>query len=375
MELWQVPNSLYLPMSQTLEHPSLRRDFLNGMFDVQLDISAIQATNDAYQSFFARYATLCKLALNKNTQVAHITHAQLLEVVMLLKDGHRTRDEYVAILCNEDKFRFECDLAEALVEVAASVWLMLSIGNLPGDFSYYEPISWEGWQPLWKNPNIDGPVGVIDRLFSLGYVSTDLVKLPQTFTAAHLEKIGGIEIRWTRNLADHLLLTDDDTKLMLFHQVSFLQLHKLGVIRPLPADLVIETMRSISLLLPPSMGKPNSWFEQERQKYPFLLLDAQAGICGRLNSSDRQIDTFSYWRDRLVLLKRTFDDAEPRNLSQLWWDDRKKTQWFTFWVAVLVFIMTVFFGVIQSVTGIVQAWASVQSLKEQSTPTSNLVPL
>ncbi|KAI4246440.1 MAG: hypothetical protein L6R42_009902, partial [Xanthoria sp. 1 TBL-2021] len=100
----------------------------------------------------------------------------------------------------------------------------------------------------------------------------------------------------------------------------------------------------MSLLIPPTLGAASPWFEQQQQEHH---LDSEAGSCDRLNSSERQIDKFHYWRERLVLLKRTYDDAEPKNLSQLWWDDRKKTQWFTFWVAVLVFIMTVFFGVIQ----------------------------
>ena len=199
----------------------------------------------------------------------------------------------------------------------------------------------------------------MDKTFSSRYNSTDLVKIPQSFTAAHLEQIAGIKVIWTSNLAGHLLLKDDDTKLMLFHQVSILQIHKKSPTTLLPKDLVDETIRSISLLIPPVLGEPNPWFQQQRKK---SQIDVQAGVCERLNSSERQIGKVEYWRDRLVPLKRTFDDAEPRNISQLWWDDRKKTQWFTFWVAVLVFVMTVFFGIVQSVAGIVQAWASVQSL-------------
>ncbi|KAL8877912.1 MAG: hypothetical protein Q9198_004171 [Flavoplaca austrocitrina] len=189
--------------------------------------------------------------------------------------------------------------------------------------------------------------------------SLDTVKLPQTFTAANLEKIAGIRIVWTNNLADHLLLRDDDTKVMLFHHVSALYLQRYPSRMPL-RDLADETVRTIALLIPPSLGAASPWFKLQQQEH---CLDSEAGICDRLNSSERQIDKFHYWRERLVLLKRTYDDAEPKSLSQLWWDDRKKTQWFTFWVAVLVFVMTVFFGVIQSVASIVQAWASVKSLK------------
>ena len=33
---------------------------------------------------------------------------------------------------------------------------------------------------------------------------------------------------------------------------------------------------------------------------------------------------FEYWHDRLVILKQTFDKAEPRNIKQLWYDRRKR---------------------------------------------------
>ena len=347
-------------LSQPLQSLSLRHYFLFNVFDLQpfeVHMATIQATDNAYETFFTRYSLLCKLAANKDREVEKITHWHLVEIITLLKRHDSTRGEVVVTVMQDPVVAHSQSLARTLVDLAAGLWLMLSISMYPGDVSYDEPVIWRDYEILGNSQ------GLVPKTFSDHCNSTDLVKLPQTFTAAHLEQIGGIKVIWTSNFADHLLLKDDDTKLMLFHQASVLQLHKKSPTSLLPKLLVDETMRSISLLIPPILGKPNPWFQQQRKKNQ---IDAQAGICDRLNSSERQIEKFVYWRDRLVLLKRTFDDAEPRNVSQLWWDDRKKTQWFTFWVAVLVFIMTVFFGVVQSVAGIVQAWASVQSLKAQN---------
>ena len=351
-------------LSQPLKSLSLRLHFLSNVFDFQpfeLHMSIIQATDNAYESFFTRYALLCKLAANKDREVEKMTHWHLVEIIALLKNRGSTREEVAATVMEDPVVANSESLARTLVDLAAGLWLMLSISNYPGDISYDEPIIWSDLETLTENL-YGTQQGLIKKTFPHLYSSTDLVKLPQAFTAAHLEQIGGIEVIWTSNLADHLLLKDDDTKLMLFHQISILQFHKRSPTTLLPKGLEDETIRSISLLIPPVLGEPNPWFQQQRKKNS---IDAQAGVCDRLNSSERQIENFVYWRDRLVLLKRTFDDAEPRNISQLWWDDRKKTQWFTFWVAVLVFVMTVFFGVVQSVAGIVQAWASVQSLKAQ----------
>ena len=350
-------------LSQPLELLPSRYYFLCNVFDLkssELQMSTVQATDNAYESFFARYALLCKLAANKDREVENVTHQHLVDIIALLRDTKAYKspspEAIIRTIMRDPIIAHSKALAGTLVDLAAGLLLMLSISKYPGDISYDEPI-------IWEDDGALVPLGLIDKTFPNRYNSTDLVKLPQSFTAAHLEQIAGIKVIWTSNLADHLLLKDDDTKLMLFHQVSILQLHKKSPTTLLPEDLVDETIRSISLLIPPVFGEPNPWFQQQRKKSQEKgQIDAQAGVCERLNSSERQIGKFEYWRDRLVLLKRTFDDAEPRNISQLWWDDRKKTQWFTFWVAVLVFVMTVFFGIVQSVAGIVQAWASVQSL-------------
>lgn len=351
-------------LSQPLQSVLLRRYFLSHVFDLsqlQLYTSTNRETEHFFDSYFIRYAILCKLAANKDREIERLSHWRLVQVIELLKDPHLTREDLVATITQPGTFNFIKDFAEVVLDLAAGSWLMLSIGKYPGDISYDDPISWSREQRLL---NIEARNGLLHENFPHDYNLQDSVKLPQTFTAAHLERIGGIEVIWTSNLADHLLLKDDDTKLMLFYQVSILELHRASQTSLLPKALVDETVRSISLLIPPVLGVPNSWFQKQQRN---RLIDARAGICDRLNSSERQIDKFAYWRDRLVLLKRTFDDAEPRTVSQLWWDDRKKTQWFTFWVAVLVFVVTVFFGVVQSVASIVQAWASVQSLKSQNT--------
>ena len=353
-------------LSQTLGDPSLRACFINTIFDLNLDLTRLQSWDNGFEAFFSRYATLCSLAANSNRAIVNVSHWQLASVIRLLKDREvacRKRSELIDLLLNDPSFSWANSmlgeyLAPSLIDLAVDIWSMLSVAKFPGDISYDEPIPWENDVTL---------ADLVRQCFNSKPESQDIVKMPQAFTAAHLEKIGGIQVVWTSNLADHLFLKEDDTKLMLFHQISILRLHEVLKDDILPEGLAEETIRTISLLMPPVLGEPNPWFRQQQQKHK---IDAEAGNCDRLNSSQRQIQNFAYWRDRLVLLKRTFDDAEPRNLSQLWWDDRKKTQWFTFWVAVLVFILTLFFGIVQSVAGIVQAWASVQSLRAQSAPTS-----
>jgi hypothetical protein len=124
-------------------------------------------------------------------------------------------------------------------------------------------------------------------------------------------------------------------------------------------EFIEETLDTIALLLPQDNATSNHWFEQRRKD---LGLDPAARTNGHLNASSRQIHKFKHWGDRLSILKKAFDDSEPKSVSQWWYDDRKRVQWYTFWIAVLVLLLTIVFGLIQSVSSVVQAWASVKAL-------------
>ncbi|KAL9629110.1 MAG: hypothetical protein Q9164_007017, partial [Protoblastenia rupestris] len=188
---------------------------------------------------------------------------------------------------------------------------------------------------------------------------SDTVKLPKGFNAPNLERIAGIRVAWTSNLADHLLLKDDDTKVMVYHHGTFLELHKSSGTSIIPKGLIDETILTLALLIPSANKKSQNWF---RKKQKELRLDPKAGTYGPLNAEARQIENFHFWRDRMVILKQAFDESEPQTISLWWYDDRKKVQWYTFWIAALVLILTIVFGLIASIAGIVQAWAAVRAI-------------
>jgi hypothetical protein len=122
---------------------------------------------------------------------------------------------------------------------------------------------------------------------------------------------------------------------------------------------VDETISTLALLLPEHDEDVKEWFQQEQlnvQKQGRFRLDPLARECGQLKVSERKIEKFEYYHDRLVILKQVFDEAEPRNITQWWHDRRKKVQWYTFWVAAIVLALTIFFGLIQCVEGALQVY-------------------
>lgn len=56
-------------------------------------------------------------------------------------------------------------------------------------------------------------------------LSYERIRLPKIFNARSINKIGGINTSFTDNLADQLLLTGDDSTLLIFHHASFLECH------------------------------------------------------------------------------------------------------------------------------------------------------
>jgi len=123
--------------------------------------------------------------------------------------------------------------------------------------------------------------------------------------------------------------------------------------------LISETILTLALLFPSNSPAVRRFFKLCETKHS---LDPAAGSCGHLSGYNRKIESFLHWRDRLIILKQAFDDSEPLGISQWWYDDRKRVQWYTFWVAALVLFLTILFGTIQSVTAVIQAWAAVKSL-------------
>jgi hypothetical protein len=81
---------------------------------------------------------------------------------------------------------------------------------------------------------------------------------------------------------------------------------------------------------------------------------------GNLDAESRQMENFGYWHDRLVILKEVYDEARPSTLSQWWYDRRNGVQWYTFWVALLVLILTIMFGLIQCIEGAIQAYEALK---------------
>jgi len=104
--------------------------------------------------------------------------------------------------------------ANTTVDLCASLLLMAEVGVHRFGFSGSTPLTWSAQQTLRQ---------AIERHFQPEtQLQLDNPRLGRLFTARNLTYIGGIKIKWTNNIVDHLLLSDDDQTVFIFHYASFL---------------------------------------------------------------------------------------------------------------------------------------------------------
>ena len=73
------------------------------------------------------------------------------------------------------------------------------------------------------------------------------------------------------------------------------------------------------------------------------------------------LQEFDHWRDRVKELYDIYK-SPPLDWAQLWADQRNPLQWYTFWLAVMIFVLTVGFGIITAVTGAMQTYFAYKML-------------
>ncbi|KAJ5116688.1 hypothetical protein N7456_001036 [Penicillium angulare] len=257
------------------------------------------------------------------------THQDLIDLINFIKaSAHLTKPELVARL--GDSYP---DLGPSIpaIELALRIWLFLSLED------------WGDRQTLEQ---------YIHSIFTRSSSLANEQRVALNFNVLNLEQIGGFNIVWTESLQDHLSLSIDDTEkeLRLFHVASFLHGYEKSKDRPiLPRGFLEETARTLSLLIPSSNLKCQSWIRKARRQDG---IDLEAAY---LPPTSRDLADFPYWGCHLMELRDEYERTEPTTVRQWILDKRKPNQRYTFWIAVIALFLALVFGLIQSVTGIIQA--------------------
>ncbi|KAI1329214.1 hypothetical protein F5Y16DRAFT_114780 [Xylariaceae sp. FL0255] len=319
-----------------------RKNLINGQANQCLDMSA-------YEDYFQR--TWCAMAADADGRyVATKAMTDIFQIVSSLLNGHE-RDAVVAQL-KQKHIESSSRTCERSVDLTVRLLLMLKVGIVRHQIPPNDCLDWA------KGSLADF---VQDCFPKTQVLDCHHVRLPKAFDAWSISAIGGLKIKFTDNLADHLRLVEDDTIVLVFHYASFLECQENSIF---PDQFVNETLRTLALLFPQAefgssrrgANRKRAWFQKLCSESTSCLVDSRATLCGNLRTEDRQIERFTYWRDRLIMIKQVYDDATPHTIKQWWYDRRNGERWFTFWVAVTVLVITIVLGVIQSVASLLQVY-------------------
>ena len=121
-----------------------------------------------------------------------------------------------------------------------------------------------------------------------------------------------------------------------------------------PPGFLDETLRTLRLLEIDRNAQPPRWSIIKARSRP---RDIELGYGGPVSY---ELNSYHFWQDRLAALDDAYQQAKPVSLMQWWRDRRDTSQWTNLRLAVAAIILTLFFGLIQSVTGIISAVAAYQ---------------
>ncbi|KAH7086730.1 hypothetical protein FB567DRAFT_526117 [Paraphoma chrysanthemicola] len=281
---------------------------------------------------------------NQGQNIAVRKHGHIIDLCRLLLKNTTREQIRDRLLDGSIGFRASTtQVADNTIDLAARICFMVNVGSsvatiTPGRTQ----LQWRDGEPR---------TFLRDRFTPQQMLSGVYVRFERTFTARSIDCIAGIRIRWTDNLADHLRMLDpDDKTIAVFHHASFLKRQQNDLF---PGGFIEEMRRTLTLLFPQHDRVLQTWLQTQKKQY---TIDGQLAENGQLRLDERQLNNFRFWHDRLVILKQAYDESRPATLSQWWHDRRNSVQWYTFWVAIIVLFLTIFFGMVQSIEGALQVY-------------------
>ena len=126
-----------------------------------------------------------------------------------------------------------------------------------------------------------------------------------------------------------------------------------------PPHFLLETQATIDLLFP--VGE-NRLVRRRQRLSEKNLVDLEVGDLGtQTGEPDRRLNTYQYWGRRLAIIDDKYQSSKPGRLTQWYYDRRDATSFTMFWFTLSAFVLAVIFGLISSVTGILQTWKAYHS--------------
>ncbi|MCJ1309291.1 hypothetical protein MMC25_002950 [Agyrium rufum] len=313
------------------------------------------ARYDSFFDFYSEEILALSLAMFEKDRIlpkmAAQTHEELRKIVKVLEEsGDKKLSEVLAIL--QPTFPgWSLESITRSINLAVRLWLLINTRDKddinPGDLIFFK---WEQNAKTLREFVADQMPSVASQL-----PAVESTIDPQ-FTAESLCKTYGIRLFFTNCLADHLYL-DANQRLHVFQHRICLNHHRnnsqTASRRIYSEELLEESIWSLNLLFPSDQKDTVDYLKAHRKKFhndpPFTT------------HRPWDLNEYQHWRGRLSQLRQIYI-TQPKSLRIALFDKRNMVQLYTFWTALIIFLLTIIFGVISSVTAIISTKATLRGL-------------
>jgi hypothetical protein len=312
-----------------------------------------------FTSYFRYFQWTLRVLLWPNVTVEKASftiqkYQDLAIVVQCMKEHQRETRAEIAARLQHSFPQATNDHVLRSMDLAIRLWLTLHIrsGDAPiGPFlSDVTIVEWRKKQPL---RNLVAATFPRCRKNLISPVSQQS-HIEPGFNIMNLRKICRIQVQWTQNLKDHLRLDRSSRTLHIYpHKVCLI--NHLEWSNLFPKDFLLETIRTLELLFPFGDRSTELWLEQKNQ--PFHRTSSSY-----MQARASRFEEFSYWKPQLLELYHAYQQP-PTSVLQMWHDRRNPMQWYTFWLAALIAVLSIVFGSLGTYIGFKQIELAEKSIE------------
>lgn len=204
-----------------------KAQLLSRLWNKEVSSSAIRTGAVDADAYLEYYVQQCDIYLieqkrwslpDDDGEFFMATHQDIVNVAEKVVSGHKDRRDIMKEMISQSashptKLGQRDEVLGTAIDWAARLVTMLEIGRLQSCFQSREP-------PTWEQQSLKDYVASV---FAPGRSDIGHVRLEESFNVQSLQKLANLEIEWTNDLMSHLSLRNDDTKVLIFHHVSFLE--------------------------------------------------------------------------------------------------------------------------------------------------------
>jgi len=198
---------------------SIRPAIVNGLWQRnESPVSPLESQK--WDAYFHYYTAECKKAIGygRGEYTTIRCHEDIIRIAEKLENGitrAELKTSLIALCSHQRPSDVKDQMAEGSVRLAARLISMVDIGPILYGIQGRAPISWADERSNLKTLLVEN--------FKESSAAPERIRFEEEFTALNLRRFAGLEIQLTNNLADHLRLIENDTKLCIFHHVTFLR--------------------------------------------------------------------------------------------------------------------------------------------------------